>query len=186
VPASDLLEQVTGPVRVWTVEASSLEELRPRLSEILIDSVEHGASVGFLAPLAPADADEYWRGVERAVDDGRCVLLAAALDEGPVVGTVQLDVDTLPNQPHRGTVSKLLVHSAARRRGVGEALMAALERAALDAGRWLLTLDTATPDAARLYERMGWSPAGSIPGYALNPDGTLTNTTFYWKRLAAG
>jgi len=175
---------VTGPVRVWTVDASSLEELRPRLSEILVDSVEHGASIGFLSPLAAADADQYWRGVERAVGHGRCVLLAASLAEGPVVGTVQLDVDTLPNQRHRGTVSKLLVHSAARRRGVGEALMAALESAALDAGRWLLTLDTATPDAARLYNRMGWTAAGSIPGYALNPDGTLTDTTFYWKRLA--
>ena len=111
-------------------------------------------------------------------------MLAAALDDGPVVGTAQLDVDTLPNQRHRATVSKLLVHTAARRRGVGEALMAALERAALEAGRWLLTLDTATPEAARLYERTGWTVAGVIPGYALNPDGSLTNTTFYWKRLA--
>jgi len=165
------------------VDASSLEELRPRLSEILIDSVEHGASIGFLAPLAPSDADEYWRLIEHAVAAGRCVLLAAALDGG-VVGTVQLDLDTLPNQRHRATVSKLLVHTAARRRGIGEALMAALERAALESGRWLLTLDTATPEAARLYERMGWAAAGSIPGYALNPDGSLTDTTFYWKRLS--
>ena len=168
--------------RVWKVEASALEELRPSLREILIDGVEHGASVGFLAPLSHAEADEYWRRIERAVGEDRCVLFAAALD-GPVIGTVQLDVDTLPNQRHRGTVAKLLVHTTARRRGVGEALMAALEAEARERGRWLLTLDTATGDAARLYERMGWTASGPIPDYAQNPDGSLTDTTFYWKRL---
>ena len=160
-----------------------MEALRSRLSEILIDCVRHGASIGFLEPLHHADADAYWRRIEGAVADGRCVLLVAALDNGEVVGTVQLDVDTLPNQPHRATVSKLLVHSAARRRGIGEALMAGLEQAALDAGRWLLTLDTATDAAERLYVRMGWTPAGVIPRYALNPDRTLTDTVFYWKQL---
>jgi ribosomal protein S18 acetylase RimI-like enzyme len=175
---------VTGDVRVWKAEARSFEALRGPLRELLVDCVEHGASVGFLTPLRAADADAYWRRIEAAVDAGRCVLLVAALADD-VVGTVQLDVDTLPNQPHRATVSKLLVHTSARRRGVGEALMTGLERAALDAGRWLLTLDTATEDAARLYRRMGWNLAGVIPHYALNPDGTLTDTAFYWKQLAS-
>jgi len=160
-----------------------LGSLLPRLSEILVDCVRNGASVGFLHPLAPADADAYWRRVAAAVAESRCVLLVGALDRGEIAGTVQLDVDTLPNQTHRATVSKLLVHSSARRRGLGEALMAGLEREALARGRWLLTLDTATGAAARLYERMGWRAAGSIPDYALNPDSSLTGTTFYWKRL---
>jgi len=170
---------------VWTVDAAAMAAIRQRLCEILIDCVEHGASVGFLAPLDAGDADAYWQRIERAVAAGRCVMLAGAVAGGDVVGTVQLDIDTLPNQPHRATVSKLLVHTAARRRGVGEALMAGAERAALELGRWLLTLDTATADAARLYLRMGWSLAGVIPGYALNPDGTLTDTAFYWKELEA-
>ena len=169
-------------LRAWVVEADAIPDLRPRLGEILIDSVGHGASVGFLAPLSHDDAEDYWRRIERAVAEDRCVLFAAALD-GHVIGTVQLDVDTLPNQRHRGTVSKLLVHTSARRRGVGEALMAALEQEARGRGRWLLTLDTATGAAARLYERMGWTASGPIPDYALNPDGSLTDTTFYWKRL---
>jgi ribosomal protein S18 acetylase RimI-like enzyme len=176
-------KRVTHQIRARVVDASSLQALRPRLCEILIDSVEHGASVGFLAPLSVADADAYWRRVERAVGDGRCVLLVAGLADADVVGTVQLDIDTLPNQPHRATVSKLLVHSTVRRRGVGEALMVAVERAALEAGRWLLTLDTATLEAERLYQRMGWTAAGVIPNYALNPDGTLTATSWYWKEL---
>jgi len=117
------------------------------------------------------------------VADERYVLFVGAIG-GEITGTVLLDMDTFPNQPHRATVSKLLVHTSARRRGMGEALMAELERVAAERGRWLLTLDTATGAAARLYERMGWQPAGTIPGYALNPDSTLTDTTFYWKRLA--
>jgi ribosomal protein S18 acetylase RimI-like enzyme len=156
--------------------------LRPRLSEILIDSVAHGASVGFLAPLSSADADAFWSRVERSVAQKRCIVLAAALD-AVIVGTVQLDVDTMPNQPHRAEVHKLLVHSAARGKGIGEALMLAAEHAALGAGRWLLTLDTATDAAARLYQRLGWKQAGAIPDYAMNPDGSLTATTFYWKKL---
>jgi len=171
-------------VEISRVDGASFAALRPRLGALLIDSVEHGASVGFLAPLEPAAADAYWRRIEHGVTDGRVVLLVASLGAAGVVGTVQLDVDTLPNQPHRATVSKLLVHSDARRQGVGEALMAALERTAADAGRWLLTLDTATAAAERLYERMGWSRSGVIPRYALNPDGTYTDTVFYWKELA--
>jgi ribosomal protein S18 acetylase RimI-like enzyme len=164
------------------VHAGETASIRARLGEILIDSVEHGGGVGFLAPLSPQDADAYWLRIERAVDDGRCVLLAAALDS-EVVGTVQLDVDTMPNQRHRGSVCKLLVHTSARRRGVGEALMRELEREARREGRWLLTLDTATGEAARLYERLGWKQAGVFPNYALNPDGTLTDTVLYWKDL---
>lgn len=163
--------------------ASSMEVVRPRLCEILVDCVQHGASVGFLAPFDPEDADAYWRRVERAVAEGQCVLLVAVSAGDSVVGSVQLDIDTPPNQPHRATVNKLLVHSAARRRGVGEALMAGLERVALQSGRWLLTLDTSTADAERLYQRMGWILAGTIPRYALNPDSTLTDTSVYWKQL---
>ena len=172
-------------MRVWRVGASEVAALRPRLCELLIDSVANGASVGFLEPLSQADADRYWRGIERAVAEGRCLLFAAAVGDD-VAGTVQLDVGTLPNQPHRATVMKLLVHSSLRRRGVGEALMGFLERTALEEGRRLLTLDSAGGAAIRLYERMGWQRAGTIPGYALNPDGSLTDTTFYWKRLDIG
>jgi GNAT superfamily N-acetyltransferase len=108
----------------------------------------------------------------------------AALGDGPIVGTIHLDVDTFPNQRHRGTVCKLLVHSSARRRGVGTALVQGLERAAAAAGRWMLTLDTATgSDAERLYRRLGWNPAGVLPRYAQNPDGSLTHTSLYWKDL---
>jgi ribosomal protein S18 acetylase RimI-like enzyme len=173
-------------MRVWAVAPDDVAAIRPALCEILVDCVRNGASVGFLDPLSVAEADAYWQRIQRAVGEGRCVLFAGAIGGGGVAGTVQLDVDTLPNQSHRATVSKLLVHTSSRRRGLGEALMAELERVALGRGRWLLTLDTATGGAARLYERMGWSTAGTIPDYALNPDSSLTDTTFYWKNLSGG
>jgi ribosomal protein S18 acetylase RimI-like enzyme len=175
---------VTPQVRI--VEPGDVGRLRPRLGELLIDSVENGASVGFLVPLGAEDSDAYWRRIERKVDDGLVVLFVATVDDGPIVGTVQLDIDTLPNQSHRGTVSKLLVLSTARRQGVGESLMAELERVAVERGRWLLTLDTATPEAERLYSRTGWSRSGSIPDYAMDPDRSLTPTTFFWKDLRPG
>ncbi len=169
-------------IRVWRVGPAEMDALRPRLGEILIDCVEHGASVGFLSPLDPLQADAYWRRVQHAVEAERCVLVVGSLGDD-VSGTVQLDLDTMPNQPHRGTVSKLLVHTRARRRGLGEALMAELERQAVALGRWLLTLDTATDAAERLYRRMGWSASGAIPRYAMNPDSSFTDTVFYWKEL---
>ena len=168
---------------VRVVGAGELVGLRPALRALLLDSVAHGASIGFLDPFGPADADAYWDGVDAAVRSGGRVLLVAADAHGSVVGTAQLDVDTSPNQAHRATVSKVLVHSAARGRGIGAALMAALDRAAADAGRWLLTLDTATAAAERLYARTGWARAGAIPDYARDPDGTLTPTVLYYKSL---
>jgi ribosomal protein S18 acetylase RimI-like enzyme len=165
------------------LSAEAIGRERQRLGEILIDCVAAGASIGFLHPLSPADADAYFSRVERAVTAARAILLVGELEHGELAGTVQLDIDTLPNQPHRATVSKLLVHTSARRQGLGEALMRELERTALAAGRWLLTLDTATGEAERLYERLGYSAAGTIPDYALNPDSTLTPTTFFYKRL---
>jgi GNAT superfamily N-acetyltransferase len=176
---------VSAPLRVTTVEAAAIGAILPGLCEILVDCVEGGASIGFVLPFGHDEAAAYWRGVERAVVEDRCVLFVAAGLGGQPLGTVALDLDTLPNQRHRAGVSKLLVHTSARGRGVGEALMVAAERGAADAGRWLLTLDTATDAARRLYERMGWTLAGALPRYAQNPDHSFTDTWLYWKVLGS-
>lgn len=166
------------------LDAAGAEAAIPDLCRVLSDCVEGGASVGFLSPLAPEKAEAFWAGV--AADVGRgAKLLFVARRGGEVVGTAQVVFAGMENQPHRAEVSKVLVCRAARRRGVGEGLMRAAEAAALAAGRTLLVLDTATPDAERLYRRMGWQEAGVIPDYALFPDGRLCDTTFFWKRLGA-
>jgi GNAT superfamily N-acetyltransferase len=113
----------------------------------------------------------------------RAVLLVARDDEG-LAGTVQLQPAWAPNQPHRADVAKLIVHRRARRQGLGRALMIALERAAVEAGFTLLVLDTCKGyDAERLYASTGWVRVGEIPGFALNPDGSLCDTVFFYKRL---
>jgi len=90
--------------------------------------------------------------------------------------------DLPDNQPHRADVAKLLVHRRARRRGVAEALMRALEAAARDEHKTLLVLDTVTGgDAERLYARIGWQRVGVIPNYALYPDGRPCATTYFYK-----
>jgi GNAT superfamily N-acetyltransferase len=153
------------------------------LADVLADCVNGGASVNFMLPYSPADAAQFFRKVIPSIERGETILLAAKVG-GRIVGTVQLGLDTPPNQPHRAEVKKMLVHRAARGKGVGAALLASIEAIAKEEGRSLLVLDTASDDARRLYERGGWQRLGNIPDYALLPDGALCDTTIYWKRLA--
>lgn len=151
------------------------------LSNVLIDCVESGASVSFMLPMTQAKAESFWRTVAASVARGERVVLAAEDTTGTIIGTVTVVLQQPENQPHRGDVSKMLVHRSARRQGVGAALLTAAERHALAAGKTLLVLDTASDDAARLYVRQGWQHCGIIPDYALLPDGPPCATTIYYK-----
>jgi GNAT superfamily N-acetyltransferase len=152
------------------------------LAGVLADCVAGGASVSFMSPFTHADAAAYFRRVVAEVERGDTALLGARLNDR-IVGTVQLGLDTPPNQPHRADVKKMLVHRAARRNGIGAALMHAVEEEARKRGRTVLVLDTASGDAERLYARSGWQRIGTVPDYALWPDGGLCATTFFWKRV---
>ena len=159
------------------------EQILGGLAEVLIDCVEGGASVSFMLPLPREKARAYWRGVAQSAARGERAVLAAVDPLGTIVGTVQLILDLPENQPHRGDLAKMLVHRRVRRGGVGAALLAAAEECAREEGRTLLVLDTASAEAARLYERHGWQRVGQVPGYALFPDGRPCATTFYFKTL---
>jgi len=155
------------------------------LGALLHACVHDGASIGFVLPFTADDGEAFWRDkVLPAVRDGTRVLLVARVS-GRIAGTVQLDYDTMPNQPHRAEVRKLLVHPAVRRHGIARALMAALERAASQWGRSLLTLDTRTGDTAeRLYSSLGYKTTGVIPGFCRDPfDDRLDATTIMYKAL---
>ena len=153
------------------------------LVALLVDCVEGGASVSFMDPLDDERAEAFWRRVADAVAAGERVLLVAEDDEG-IVGCVQLEFDLPENQPHRGNLSKMLVHRRARRQGLGTALMRAAEDTARECGKTLLVLDTIPgSDAYRLYSRLGWVRVGEIPDYALMPRGGLSPTTVFYKRL---
>jgi GNAT superfamily N-acetyltransferase len=152
------------------------------LAELLIDCVAGGASVSFMAPLSLQKALDFWRGVAGGVARGERVLLVAEDDAG-ITGTVQVILAQPENQPHRADVAKMLVHRRARRQGIGAALMQAAERAAREAGKTLLVLDTAGAEAERLYTRQGWQRVGVIPGYALLPTGEPCDTAYFYKVL---
>ena len=163
-------------------------ETRARMGElaaVLADCVTGGASVGFMAPYGPADALPFWEGVAAAVGEDATLLLVAE-DAGRIVGTVQVGIRQMPNQPHRADVRKLLVMESARGRGLARALMTAAEAEAARRGKTVLVLDTATGSPAEtVYERLGCQRAGVIPDYALYPDGRYCATTLFYKRIGA-
>lgn len=162
--------------------------LRTHLEELvglLQACVEAGASIGYVLPFPKSDAEAFWlRKTLPALETGRLDLLVARLD-GRIVGTAQLDADTMPNQPHRAEVRKLMVHPAIRRRGIARALMSAIEARARARGRTLLTLDTRTGDAAEpLYASIGYQTTGVIPGYCIDAiTGAYDGTTIMYKQL---
>jgi GNAT superfamily N-acetyltransferase len=152
------------------------------LARVLIDCVEGGASVGFMHPLPVETALAFWRRVGSDVERGARALLIAE-DAAGIAGTVQLVLEQPENQPHRADLSKMLVHRRARRRGIGAALMRAAEDTARRSRKSLLVLDTASGDAERLYARMGWTPVGVIPDYALWPGGGFCATSLFYRKL---
>ncbi|MFN0136018.1 MAG: GNAT family N-acetyltransferase [Phycisphaerae bacterium] len=157
---------------------------RAELTDVLLDCVAGGASVGFMASLTRERATAFWERVAADVAAGQRALLVAADDQG-ICGTVQLILDMPDNQAHRADLCKMLVHRRARRRGLGAALMTAAENLAPECGRSLLVLDAVSGgDAARLYARLGWTRVGDVPGYAVMPDGRPCGTTYFYRSVA--
>ncbi len=153
------------------------------LVELLRDSVDGGASVGFLPPLEATEARAYWEGVLAELGSASRRLALAWVD-GRVAGTAQLVEAGKANARHRAEVSKVLVHSAFRRRGVGAALMRAVEERARQQGKRTLVLDTREGDSSeRLYQSLGWIRVGVIPRYAESAGGALDGSAFYYKLL---
>ena len=172
---------MAAAIRIRRLQTVGEREIQG-LSDVLIDCVEGGASVSFMLPMTRAKAEAFWHRAAASVARGERVVLSAE-DETGIVGTVQVILAQPENQPHRGDLAKMLVHRRARRRGIGAALLVAAERSALDAGKTLLVLDTASDDAERLYAQQGWQRCGIIPNYALWPDGRPCATTYFFKSL---
>jgi ribosomal protein S18 acetylase RimI-like enzyme len=168
---------------VEELDIAAAESAERPLATLLQACVDGGASISFLPPLARDKALGYWRGVTRAVGQGD-VRLFGAWRNGTLAGTVQLGLDMPENQRHRADIRKLMVAPGARCRGLARALMAAVEQAARDSGRTLLVLDTRVDDHAEpLYRDLGWTAAGTIPGYALDGSGAAHATRLYFKAL---
>jgi acetyltransferase len=169
---------------IHSLSARDVATHRPALVELLQDAVASGASVGFLPPLDGAEAGAYWDGVATGLAEGTRVLVAAVDPALGLVGAAQLELATRPNGRHRAEVTKVMVDRRARRRGIGRALMLAIEAEARRHGRTTLVLDTRQGDPSEaLYRGLGWTFAGAIPRYARSAGGRLDATALYYKLL---
>lgn len=155
----------------------------PALAALLVDAVEGGASVNFLAGVTLEQAVEWWRERAASVADGTITAFVAREGES-MLGSTLLVRSPNQNSPHRAEIAKVLVHRSARRSGVGRRLMEAAEACARAEGRWLLMLDTEAGDPADgFYRSLGWRVLGTMPNHAYRTDGVLAPTTFFWKDL---
>jgi GNAT superfamily N-acetyltransferase len=151
------------------------------LADLLNDAVDSGASLGFVKPFEVSQARHWW---SQHIDDPATIIWVAS-EDGRIAGTIGLELSVKANGRHRGEITKLMVHRDFRGRGLGRQLLDTAEREAVTAGLTLLFLDTQTGSAAEhLYRSTGWTPAGSIPAFAADPDGKLWPTTFFFKQFA--
>lgn len=165
------------------VEIKSIGGVEKTLSDLLIDSVNGGASVGFITPIDAHDIEAYWQEVEQGLQSHERRLFVAFDGDG-IVGCVQLSLCAKANGLHRGEVEKLMVLSAARGKGIAKLLMATIEQTAKDMGLLLLILDTREGDVASdLYRRLNYIEAGKIPQFARSSDGQLAATVYFYKLI---
>lgn len=170
---------------VSRLDAQRLRASVGELAELLIDTVDGGASIGFLAPLERETAVAWWEERVDAVSAGRLAVWVAHTADR-ILGTVSLVFPDKPNSRHRAELVKLMVHRDGRGQGLGRGLLTTAEHAAVTAGITLLHLDTETDSPA---ESSTAPPAstrlGAIPDYAATPSGELRPTTIFYKRVGA-
>ena len=166
-------------IKLLTRDAAALAIL----VDMLIETVAAGGSVSFMHPLSRQAAEGFWDQSLTAAERGERVVLGAWAGDA-LLGTVTLLLDFPVNQSHRAEIAKLMTRLAHRGKGIASRLMRAAEALAVERGRTLLVLDTATEEGASgLYEKLGFTLTGEIPDFALKPHGGLTGTLVYWKRV---
>lgn len=171
-------------LKVSELKAPPSLELFSELVELLQDSVNGGAAVGWIETPSTKDARNYWTQVLEAVGRGERALFVAT-DNHVCAGAIQLSTVPRQNSQHRGEIQKLMVNSQYRRRGVGRTLVQALERAAAARGLSLLLLDVRSGDPAeQLYRAAGYQLVGTVPGYTRSTTGSFDPTTIYYRQLA--
>jgi acetyltransferase len=170
-------------VRIRGLGVTDLAANREVLIDLLVDAVENGSSVGFVLPLSRDEAGRYWDGLAPSLADGSRLLWIADDEAGPL-GTAQLELTMKKNGSNRAEVQKLLVHSRARRLGIGRALMQQIESRARELKRGLLYLDTEAGSGAEpFYRSLGYTCIGGLPEYACSPQGEWRANAIYYKTL---
>lgn len=142
------------------------DELVDELIDLWLAVTDAGGAVGFVAPV---DRDTVAREVapfwDRVIDGVTDVVVA--LDDGVAIGLGFLSPATDPLvAPHRGEVQKLMRAPSSAGRGVGAAVLEALEDRARERGMDLLTL-TVRGGTGReaFYEAHGYRVVARLPGW---------------------
>jgi acetyltransferase len=171
-------------LHVITLSAADLEAEHDALMQLLRECVHGGASLGYLAPLSDDEAAGFWADVRAQVASGGRAVVAVR-EEGRIVGAGQLEWESRSNGRHRAQVCKVMVMPSHRRRGIAAQVMNELERIARERSIRLLYLDTSEGrgGATAFYETLGYTYAGGIPEWALDPDGTPAKNAIYYKLL---
>lgn len=170
-----------APFRVGPAE---LRAAAGEFADLLTDSVDSGACVGFRSPFTVRDATGWWLDLAPAVAERRVQLWAVRDDAGRIRGAVRLHREDVPGSRHRAWIRGLMVHGEVRGRGLARALLRAAEAGATADGVRLLLLDVLTGSPADgLFRAEGWTPAGTVPDHTADPEGVLRPATFFFKRL---
>jgi GNAT superfamily N-acetyltransferase len=169
-------------VEVRAVTADEFPSLMPALVELFVATVDEGASLGFIPPVMPTTALDYWRSLGPELRAGSRLLIGA-FSGSRVVGSGQLLLPSLPNARHRAEVQKLFVARALRGTGVGASLMSALHGYARQRGRSLVLLNARREVADRFYKPLGYSEVGVIPGYSMGSRGERIDTVSLYMEL---
>lgn len=167
------------------IEAAELTGYLDDFASCLKTAVEDNAGVSFVLPFTFEDARSFWIENVRPMIESGAALLIGAEANGRIVGTVQLILNQPPNQSHRCDIAKLLVHPDFRQQGIAGKLMEHIEQEAAKHDKWLLVLDTATGGVAeKFYQKIGYTPIGSIPNFGKDAIGDgYHGTTFFYKDL---
>jgi GNAT superfamily N-acetyltransferase len=173
------------PPTVRVVASTELEDLLPALVELLRESVDGGASLGFLPPLTPQEARRYWLSL-RAELRGCSRLLFVAYVADRLAGSGQLALPSWPTARHRAELNKVMVATALRGHGIGRRLLQAIHERAWQRGRSLLLLNARRGDPAEaFYKRLGYHETGVIPGYSVGSAGEAYDNVAMYQLLRA-
>jgi GNAT superfamily N-acetyltransferase len=163
-------------MEIVELDAAGVERHADELAQLLLDAHESNMALGMAAPLTREVAADAWRRLSG--------VLFAAVDDGVVVGAVNLAPSTTPNGLHRAEVQKLAVRRDRRGGGIGAALLAAAAEHARRLGLRLLWLTThADTRSDSFYARCGWTRMGVMPEYSVAPDGRYAANAFFYLQL---
>lgn len=172
------------PITTRLASPADFERLLPDLVELLRDSVNNGALLGFLAPLTDEESWDYWTSIRAELRACTRLLVTARNDAG-LVGCGQLELAPWPAARHRAEIQKVFVAPALRGRGVGRALLTVLHDTARRCGRSLVHLNTRQGAPSEgFYKRLGYQQAGVFPGFTLGASGERGNVVALYRELA--